>query len=180
MELPLNLIAQRNADSTLTPLEQVISIDQIKNDALAFSTELLRPAMGVIEDQQQPVSTNSGSRRIVRQNSQLIHDPLETDISARSSLFKYDSVCIGGTFDHMHLGHRLLLTQACLVTKTVLHVGVTSDALLTKKAYKQFIEPYDVRVAYVKDFLDRIAPDIQYVFFELSDPVGIAGDLPEL
>jgi len=27
MELPLNLIAQRNADSTLTPLEQVISID---------------------------------------------------------------------------------------------------------------------------------------------------------
>jgi cytidyltransferase-like protein len=42
---------------------------------------------------------------------------------------------MGGTFDHMHLGHKLLLTQACLLTKDTLHVGITGDALLAKKAY---------------------------------------------
>jgi len=73
-------------------------------------------------------------------------DP-QADISVRSSLFKYEVACIGGTFDHMHLGHRLLLTQACLVTKTTLHVGITSDALLTKKAYAQHIEAYELRLA---------------------------------
>ena len=26
------------------------------------------------------------------------------------SLFKYGAICLGGTFDHMHSGHKLLLT----------------------------------------------------------------------
>ena len=107
-------------------------------------------------------------------------EPQETDISTRSSLFKYEQVCIGGTFDHMHLGHRLLLTQACLVTKTTLHVGVTSDALLTKKAYASLLEDYSVRVASVKEFLSRLAPAIEVKVFELSDPVGVAGEMVEL
>ena len=67
---------------------------------------------------------------------------------------------MGGTFDHMHLGHRLLLTQACLVTRDVLHVGVTSDTLLTQKAYASLIEPYEERLESVKQFLDRLAPNI--------------------
>lgn len=84
---------------------------------------------------------------------------------------------MGGTFDHAHLGHRLLLTQACLVTKNVLHCGVTSDTLLTKKAYAMYIEPYEERMNFVKDFVSRLAPHIEVRFFELQDPVGIAGDL---
>ena len=80
----------------------------------------------------------------------------------------------------MHLGHRLLLTQACLVTRSVLHCGVTSDTLLTKKAYASYIEPYEERLAAVKDFLSRLAPHIEVRFFELQDPIGIAADLAEL
>lgn len=52
---------------------------------------------------------------------------------------------MGGTFDHMHLGHKLLLTQACLLTKDVLHVGVTGDNLLQKKAYSEFLESFEKR-----------------------------------
>jgi len=32
----------------------------------------------------------------------------------------------------------------------------------------------------VKDFLKRLAPNLDLQFFELSDPVGIAGELVEL
>ena len=87
---------------------------------------------------------------------------------------------MGGTFDHMHLGHRLLLTQACLVTKRVLHIGVTSDTLLTKKAYATYIEPYSERLAKVKEFMDQLAPHLECRFFELQDPVGLAADLAEI
>jgi hypothetical protein len=42
-------------------------------------------------------------------------------------LFVYKQACMGGTFDHMHLGHKLLLTQAALLTTDVLHIGITGD-----------------------------------------------------
>ena len=45
----------------------------------------------------------------------------------------------------MHLGHKLLLMQASLLTKDILHVGVTGDALLGKKAYAAYLEPFEQR-----------------------------------
>ena len=48
--LPLGIINERNADQTLPALTMVQSIDQIQNDALVFAVELLRPAMGVVEE----------------------------------------------------------------------------------------------------------------------------------
>lgn len=53
--LPIGLIQERNADQTLQPLIQVTPIDQIMHNALVFAVELLRPAMGIID---QPVETN--------------------------------------------------------------------------------------------------------------------------
>ena len=82
---------------------------------MVFAVELLRPAMGVIEEHERQeaedeAQNNSSPSRVLRKQSSLVTEPQETDISARSSLFQYETVCIGGTFDHMHLGHRLLLT----------------------------------------------------------------------
>ena len=51
-DLPLGLISERNADQTMPPLIQVVPIDQIKHNAMVFAIELLRPAMGVIEESQ--------------------------------------------------------------------------------------------------------------------------------
>ena len=36
----------------MPPLIQVVPIDQIKHNAMVFAIELLRPAMGVIEESQ--------------------------------------------------------------------------------------------------------------------------------
>ena len=40
--------------------------------------------------------------------SDFFEEPMEAHSDMK--LFKYNGVCLGGTFDHMHLGHKLLLT----------------------------------------------------------------------
>jgi pantetheine-phosphate adenylyltransferase len=73
----------------------------------------------------------------------------------------YDSVCVGGTFDGLHFGHRKLLTLAVSsvtpVTGTLL-VGVTVDAMLRKKAFCEYIPTLAERCDGVTQFLHRLAP----------------------
>ena len=64
-------------------------------------------------------------------------DPIEN--VQNLEFFKYKAVCLGGTFDHMHLGHKLLLTQALLNSQHKMLVGVTGDSLLKKKAYAEYL-----------------------------------------
>ena len=66
------------------------------------------------------------------------------------------------------------------MTRSTLHVGVSSDKLLTKKAYASLIEPYEERVRIVQEFLNRLAPHLNVCFFELQDPIGIAADTEEI
>ena len=63
--------------------------------------------------------------------------------------------------------------------------GVTTDALLKKKAYAEFLEPYEARVAAVERFCKKVNPSMfssesKFVTFELSDPVGPSGTDPSL
>ena len=104
--VPLSLLTERNADQTMPPLVSVVPIDQIRENALVFAIELLRPAMGVIETHEEAMQP----RGITKQGSNLVTEPQERDISSHETPFKFEVACMGGTFDHMHLGHRLLLT----------------------------------------------------------------------
>mmetsp|Transcript_3772 Transcript_3772/g.6438 ORF Transcript_3772/g.6438 Transcript_3772/m.6438 type:complete len:162 (+) Transcript_3772:716-1201(+) len=94
----------------------------------------------------------------------------------------YKAVCLGGTFDHMHSGHRLLLTQAALLTKERMLIGVTSDILLKKKVYADIIEPFEQRCSKVRSFLRRLKSrgDFTLDIFELNDPAGRAATDSEL
>jgi len=60
---------------------------------------------------------------------------------------------------------------------------VTTDGLLKKKAYAEYLESYDTRVAAVRAFCKKLNPkleDSHLVTFELSDPVGPTGTDPTL
>ncbi|KAJ3568772.1 hypothetical protein NPX13_g6305 [Xylaria arbuscula] len=74
----------------------------------------------------------------------------------------YSVVCLGGTFDHLHAGHKLLLTAAALLLKVPdrpkavparFVIGITGDELLKRKKYAEFVQPWDLRVTNVLEFL---------------------------
>jgi phosphopantetheine adenylyltransferase len=71
------------------------------------------------------------------------------------------SIAVGGTFDHLHAGHKLLLTMATLLLQPPgqsdqrrrIIVGITQDELLKNKKYADFLESWDTRQQNVSNFL---------------------------
>lgn len=72
-----------------------------------------------------------------------------------------DAVSVGGTFDRLHAGHRLLLATAsrAVASGGVLYVGVTSAELLANKAYGALVESYADRAARARAFLALCDPE---------------------
>jgi len=76
----------------------------------------------------------------------------------------YSSVCVGGTFDGMHYGHRKLLTLAISSTQPIsgrLLVGVTRDEMLSNKAFAESIPTLEDRISGVIEFLGNVAPGMK-------------------
>ena len=75
---------------------------------------------------------------------------------------RFAKVSVGGTFDRLHAGHRLLLAAAALAThkEGTLFVGVTGEALLANKSDKNKIQPYAKRANDAERFLESVwCPD---------------------
>eukprot|EP00127_Corallochytrium_limacisporum_P003526 Clim_evm9s150 gene=Clim_evmTU9s150 len=91
-----------------------------------------------------------------------------------------EGVCCGGTFDHLHGGHKVLLTIAALTATRRLVVGVSAEALLKNKKHGEFLEPLDRRIAKVRSFLEMVRSDITYEIVPIVEPMGPAGNDPNL
>ncbi|TKY88405.1 hypothetical protein EX895_002757 [Sporisorium graminicola] len=95
----------------------------------------------------------------------------------------YPVVALGGTFDHLHVGHKILLTMAALIADREIIVGVTDDAMLTKKSNAALLEPIGERIATVNAFLSLVrlpfAPLNQRVV-KLEDVAGPAATEADL
>ncbi|XP_028393410.1 bifunctional coenzyme A synthase-like [Dendronephthya gigantea] len=84
----------------------------------------------------------------------------------------YGTVAVGGTFDRIHNGHRLLLSASCLLTNSRIVVGVSNDALLVNKTLGELIAPLDVRMKNVAEFIEDIKPGLIKEIVPLDDPAG--------
>ena len=81
------------------------------------------------------------------------------DLNA-ACLQTYKEVVLGGTFDHMHSGHRLLLAAASLICDKRITVGLSEGPLLQRKILKELIEPFQDRKRKLEEFIDDIKPGI--------------------
>jgi len=78
----------------------------------------------------------------------------------------------GGTFDHIHAGHMLMLASISHAAQKLLRVGVTGDEMLKNKKYHEQLEPIDARIERVRTILHQQNPALELDVFPLHDPYG--------
>lgn len=91
--------------------------------------------------------------------------PILVPENGKNSTACYSTI-VGGTFDHIHLGHKLLLTATVLPLEPfseaesgrerLLTVGITGDQLLVNKKYAEFLESWEERHQRTGVFLSSI------------------------
>jgi len=86
---------------------------------------------------------------------------------------RFEVAGLGGTFDHLHEGHRLLLTTALKVADRVI-IGLATDVLLQNKGYSEFLESYEDRMQGIIDFVATFTDPGRVSFVPLEDPFGPA------
>lgn len=82
----------------------------------------------------------------------------------------YSRVATGGTFDHIHAGHRRLLERSFEVGDEVV-IGLTSDEFLARVG-KTPDNPYDRREAELRRYLEEYYPRRKYLIAKLYDYFG--------
>lgn len=68
----------------------------------------------------------------------------------------YGTTVIGGSFDHAHIGHNLLLTTASLLTKDMIYLGLTSNKMVSKKDDQFILQPFEQREMKIRKALNHI------------------------
>jgi len=84
----------------------------------------------------------------------------------------FNHVAVGGTFDHLHAGHKILLTMTAWITGKRLVCGVTDDIMLRNKKFKEQLESIDTRITRVQQFLETIRRDLNYEVVPIYDAYG--------
>jgi pantetheine-phosphate adenylyltransferase len=78
---------------------------------------------------------------------------------------------MGGTFDHLHQGHKYLIQTGLAFAKRLV-IGLTSDDTLKSKKYASKIEPYHVRKLNLENYITDITSLERVEIIELKDPYG--------
>ena len=101
---------------------------------------------------------------------------LETDYVAfddpKIELPQFEKVVLGGTFDFLHNGHKRLLTMATMICSQELTIGVTADAMLTKKSFASEMQPLKIRMDGVARFIRSLKPSLKLHIVQIDDPFG--------
>lgn len=114
----------------------------------------------------------NSSLPIVRLDEKSLRDETPGDDHITDQV--YDYVCLGGTFDHLHNGHKILLSTAQLKCDKSLTIGVTDENMVRNKTLFELIEKPEIRIEKLGDYLNDVDPYINYNIVKISDPFGPA------
>jgi len=92
---------------------------------------------------------------------------------------KFEIVCVGGTFDEFHKGHRTLLMKAFDVGKHV-QIGLSTNEFAKKLQKNHEVAPYEERLEELKDFLKATGVLARAEIVPLRDAYGTAAASKEL
>ncbi|KAL4477675.1 hypothetical protein ABPG74_002825 [Tetrahymena malaccensis] len=84
-------------------------------------------------------------------------------------------VILGGTFDHLHYGHKIMLSAALLLaipSDTDIVLGLTGPELLKNKKNKELLQSFEYRRHRIIQFQQLFAPQTKFYIFELMEPMG--------
>jgi pantetheine-phosphate adenylyltransferase len=85
---------------------------------------------------------------------------------------------MGGTFDHLHNGHKLLIKTALSISNKV-SIGLTNQELLKNKKYASKLEDYETRERNIKNFISSFTDLKRVEIIELNEPYGPPINEPE-
>jgi len=105
-------------------------------------------------------------------SSNYSHPASQTRVCDESLPSLYPVVALGGTFDHLHAGHKILLSMSAWIAGEKVIVGVTDDELLVKKSNKEILEKLPDRIARVRGFLELFKPGLVYDIVPIKDVCG--------
>jgi len=85
---------------------------------------------------------------------------------------------LGGTFDHLHEGHKYLLKKALSISHKIV-VGLTTEELLKNKKYFSKLEDYKTRENNIKKFISSFTDLNRIEIIKLNEPYGPPINDPE-
>ena len=101
--------------------------------------------------------------------------PLPTSSSSSTEEKRYQNVCLGGTYDRLHSGHKLMLAIAAAAVEEnngTVTVGLTDTSMLHSKKLLDHIQPYETRAEEVRRFLMDDCGVEKVDLSRLIDPFG--------
>lgn len=84
---------------------------------------------------------------------------------------KFRKVAVGGTFDELHKGHRILLIKAFEIGERVL-IGLCTDEFVEKMGKPHVTAPYEERLRELRAFLKKSELNGKTEIIPLNDPYG--------
>ncbi len=78
---------------------------------------------------------------------------------------------MGGTFDHLHEGHKYLLRTALSLSENVV-IGLTTQKMLINKRFPSKIQGYEIRKKNLEIFISSITDLNRVKIIGLVDPYG--------
>ncbi|MHA1294170.1 MAG: pantetheine-phosphate adenylyltransferase [Promethearchaeota archaeon] len=78
---------------------------------------------------------------------------------------------MGGTFDHLHEGHKFLIKTALSISQNIV-IGLTTDKLLKNKKFASKIQDYQTRENNLIEFIKNFTEISRVKIIPLSDPYG--------
>ena len=138
-----------------------------KSGTSPLATEFLAMDLGQQKQQESTRAVISSSRLIIPPDLEMDYE----NLGLNEISLNYSTVAVGGTFDRVHAGHRLLLGATAMVTNKSVFVGITSDKLLQNKSHRDKLQSYDFRSKSAVSYMENVNPKIRVTPGPLTDPL---------